>query len=92
MVGHANTTVTILYNIILIKCPSTVRCPAQTRDLLLLDGKLIVISDFFCGFDVTLGVDDNLLLETKVDNLSVTVGLKKINTMGINKNNMMSTT
>ena len=70
MVGH------MIYNCgILIKCSSAVWCPAQTRDLLLLNGKLVVVSDLFGGLDVSLRIDDNLLLEPKVDHLCITVGL-----------------
>ena len=56
----------------LIQCPSTVRCPTKTRDLLLLNRELVVISDLFCGLNVLLGIDDNPLL---VYYSSITVGL-----------------
>ena len=56
----------------LIQCSSTVRCPTQTRDLLLLNRKLVVISDLFGGLNVLLGIDDNPLL---VYYSSITVGL-----------------
>ena len=58
----------------LIKSSSTVWSLAQTRDLLYLNRKFVVIRDFFCSLDVTLGVEDNLLLETNINDLGVTVG------------------
>ena len=69
----------------LIECSSAVRCPTQTRDLLLLNRKLklVVISDLFCGLNVSLGVDNNLPLETKVDHLGIAVRLQ--NKVSINK-------
>ena len=42
----------------LIECSLTIMCPTQTRDLLLFDKELVVISDLFCGLNVSLGVDD----------------------------------
>ena len=54
---------------------------AQTRDLFILNGKLVVISDFFIGTDVPFGVDDDLLLVAHSDDLGIAVGLQeKINT------------
>jgi hypothetical protein len=33
----------------------------ETRDLFLLNGKVIIVSDFFARFDVGLGVNDDLI-------------------------------
>ena len=54
----------------LIQCPSTVMCPTKAGDLLLLSRELVVISDLFCGLNVPVGIDDNLVYYS-----SKTVGL-----------------
>lgn len=52
-------------------------CPTQTGYLLVLDGKLVVISDFFIGSNVPLGVDNDLLLVAHGDDLGVAVRLQE---------------
>ena len=59
-----------------VECPSAVGCPTQTGYLLVLDGKLVVISDFFIGSNVPLGVDNDLLLVAHGDDLGVAVWLQ----------------
>ena len=53
---------TISYLYILVEGASTLRRTAQTRNLLILNGELVVIRDLFTGTDVLLRVDDDLLL------------------------------
>ena len=50
-------------------------CPTQTGYLLVLDGKLVVVSDFFIGSNVPLGVDNDLLLVAHGDDLGIAVWL-----------------
>ena len=59
-----------------VECPSAVGCPTQTGDLLILNGKLVVISDFFVGSNVPFGVDDNFLLVAHGDDLGIAIGLQ----------------
>ena len=51
------------------------RRPTKTDDLFLFDGEFVVVSDLLPRLYVSLGVDDNLLVVTDVDDLGVTVGL-----------------
>lgn len=46
----------------LIKRSPAVLCPTQTWDLLVLDGELVVVSDFLVDINLLSGVDHNLLL------------------------------
>ena len=54
------------------------RVPLQlgvpTRNLFVLDGKHVVIGDLLPQLNVSLGVNNNLLLHAKADDLSITVG------------------
>ena len=54
-----------------------VGCAAQTRDLVILDGELVVVSDLFTHGYVALGVDDDLLLSAKADYFCIAVRLRK---------------
>lgn len=62
-------------------CTSVERPPAvgsatQARDLLVLDGELVVVSDLLSHGYVSLGVDDYLLASAEVDHLGIAVGLE----------------
>ena len=59
-----------------VEGPPTVRGPTETRDLLILNGKLVVIGDLLSHGNVSLGVDDYLLLRPKTDDLRIAVGLQ----------------
>ena len=60
-----------------VECPSAMWCPTQTRNLLVLNWKLVVISDFFVGSNVPLGVNDNFLLVAHGNDLGIAIGLKE---------------
>lgn len=66
-----------------VERPSAMGGPAQTGNLLILNGKLVVVSDFFIGSDVPLGVDDNFLLVAHGDNLGIAVRLQGIESRAI---------
>ena len=51
--------------------------PTETRDLFVLDGELVVVCDLLPHCDVPLGVDDNLFLHPKTDDLRIAVGLRE---------------
>ena len=51
--------------------------PTETRDLFVLDGELVVVCDLLPQCDVPLGVDDNLFLHPKTDDLRIAVGLRE---------------
>jgi hypothetical protein len=47
----------------------------QAWDLFSLDGKLVVIGDFFTKFNISISVNDNLLLLVNGDNLGTAIRL-----------------
>ena len=51
-------------------------CAAHAGDLLVLDGELVVVGDLLVHINVTLRVDNNLLLRLHGDDLGIAVGLK----------------
>jgi hypothetical protein len=59
----------------LIQCTAASRRAAQARDLVSLDGELVVVCDLLSFSNVSFGVNDNLLLAIHRDDLGVTVGL-----------------
>lgn len=61
----------------LVERSPTVFCPAQTGDLLVLDGELVVVRDLVVDVDGLPGVDHNLLLGFHCDDLRIAVGLKE---------------
>lgn len=61
----------------LIQRSSTVLCPTQTGDLLVLNGELVVVSDLLVDVNRLPGVDHDLLLRLHCDDFCITVGLKK---------------
>ena len=61
----------------LIECSSTLRRSTQTRNLLIFDGELVVISYLLINVYVSFRIDDNLLLRLKGDYLGVTIRLKR---------------
>lgn len=63
----------------LIERPSAVLCAAQTRDLLVLDGELVVVRDLLVDVDRLSGVDHDLLLRLHGDDFCITVRLKEKN-------------
>ena len=60
----------------LIKVLSAVTCATETRDLLVLDGELVVVCDLFAYGDRLLRVNDDLGLSIHRYDFGVTVGLK----------------
>lgn len=60
----------------LVECPAAVLGPTQAGDLVVLQGELVVIGDFFVNGDRLLRVDDDLFLRLDGDDLSVAVWLK----------------
>lgn len=62
----------------LVERSSAVLCSTQTRDFVLLDGKLVVIRDFLVHSNGLLGVNDDLLLGLNGDDLRITVWLQNI--------------
>ena len=70
----------------LIECTFATTCPTKTRDLL-LNRELVVISDLFCGLNVSLGVDDNPLL---IYYSSITVGLQNQRTPALCSDNYIA--
>ena len=59
----------------LVEGPPAVLGAAQTGDLDVLDGELVVVRDLLVDVDVLFGVDDDLLLRLHRDHLGVAVGL-----------------
>ena len=53
----------------------TMRSPTQAGNFFVLDGKLVVISDLLSHRNVSLRINDNLLLIANTDHTSVTIGL-----------------
>lgn len=53
-------------------------------DLLVLDGELVVVGDFFAERDRLLGVDDDLLLAVDGDDFGVAVRLQRQKDNGLN--------
>ena len=68
----------------LVKILPAVLCAAQTMDLLVLDGELVVVGDFFAKRDRLLGVDDDLLLAVDGDDFGVAVRLQRQKDNGLN--------
>ena len=68
----------------LVKILPAVLCAAQTMDLLVLDGELVVVGDFFAERDRLLGVDDDLLLAVDGDDFGVAVRLQRQKDNGLN--------
>lgn len=62
----------------LIEILSAVLAPTQTMNFLVLDGKFVIIGDFFPDRDGLFGINDNLLFPVNCYHFSVTVWLKKI--------------
>lgn len=62
---------------------SAVLRPTQTRDLVLLDGELVVVCDLLVDGDGLLGVDDDLLLGLDGDHLGVAVRLQGSRRRGV---------
>ena len=60
-----------------VQSPPAIGCAAETRNLFILDGKLVVIGDLLPQLNVSLGVNNNLLLRAKTDDLSITVWLRR---------------
>ena len=60
----------------LIKVLSAVTRATETRDLLVLDGELVVVCDLFAYGDRLLRVNDDLGLSIHRYDFGVTVGLK----------------
>ena len=58
-----------------VQSPPVIGRTAETRSLFVLDGKLVVIGDLLPQLNVLLGVNNNLLLRAKADDLSITVWL-----------------
>ena len=58
-----------------VQSPPAIGYPTETRNLFVLDGKLVVIGDLLPQLNVSLGVNNNLLLCAKADDLSITVWL-----------------
>jgi hypothetical protein len=52
--------------------------PTQARNLLILDGELVVVSDLLTHGNISLRVDDNLLPHAEVDYLGIAVWLKRV--------------
>ena len=65
-----------------VERPSAMGGSAKTGNLLILNRKLVVVSDFFIGSDVPLGVDDNFLLAAHSDDLGIAVWLQGIESRG----------
>lgn len=60
-----------------VQCSSTVRGPTETRNLLVFNGELVVISDLLPHRDISLGVNNDLLSSAEVDHFSIAVGLQE---------------
>lgn len=60
----------------LIEKAPTLRRSAQTNNLLFLQGKLVVISDFFSHTNWLLRIDDNLLLALHSNHFRVAIRLR----------------
>ena len=60
----------------LVEIFSAALCAAETVNLFVLDGELVVVGDLLPEGDRLFGVDDNLLFAVNGDDLSVTVRLK----------------
>lgn len=61
---------------LLVQCSTAVLCSTQARNLVLLEGELVVVGDFFIDSDGLLGVDHDLLLGLDGDDLGVTIWLQ----------------
>lgn len=59
----------------LIQCTPASTRAAQARDLLGFERELVVVRDLLSFLNVSLGINDNLLLPIHRDDLGVTVGL-----------------
>jgi len=60
----------------LVEIFSAALCAAETVNLFVLDGELVVVGDLLPEGDRLLRVDDNLLFTVDGDDLRVTVRLK----------------
>jgi hypothetical protein len=60
----------------LVEIFSAALCAAETVNLFVLDGELVVVGDLLPEGDRLLGVDDNLLFAVDGDDLRVAVRLK----------------
>lgn len=58
-----------------MRCWYILGCTTEARNFHILKSKLVVIGQLFLRSNLTLGVDDNLLLTFHCDDLSVTVWL-----------------
>lgn len=70
-----NTLSASCRSVTLIERPPAVLSSAQTRDLLVLDGELVVVGDLLVDVDRLARVDYNLLLRLHRDHLGVAVRL-----------------
>lgn len=66
-----------------VESSSTIWSPAEARDLLVLNGELVIIRDLLSESNVSFRVDDYLLPHAEVDNLSIAVWLKQNKTAPI---------
>ena len=62
-------------NTISVECPSTVWSSTEAGDLVVFDGKLVIVGDLLSHRYVPLRVDHNLLQSTEVDYLRIAIGL-----------------
>ena len=67
----------ILQECVSVESAPAVGSPTETGDLLVLNGELVVVGDLLSESNVALGVDHNLLLRAKVDDLGVAVWLQR---------------
>ena len=58
-----------------VQCSTALRCSTQAGDLLFLDGEFVIIRNFFINLDVSLGIDNNLLVVFDSNYLCIAVWL-----------------
>jgi len=61
----------------LVQSAPTLRHTAQTGDFLVLDREFVIVGNFFINFDVSLGINNDLLGILQRDYLGVAVGLRE---------------
>ena len=70
---HAHT---YTHNSPSVESPPAIRRTTQTRDLLVFNGELVIVSDLLSKGNVSLGIDDYFLTSAKVDHLGIAVWLQ----------------
>lgn len=61
----------------LIQRTTTLRRTTHTRNLIVFDGKFVIVSDLLADFDFSFRIDDDLLLPLDENDFRVTIWLKE---------------